>query len=540
MAGADRQTPRRPPPPNLLLGYGAALLVVAAAALLTLRAAGDFATSSREVLHTQLVLETVSSVQVGYANMVAAVRAHIITMQDRYELERQDAAADMKAALATLLILTADNAEQQSDLHLLRDELVRREAVLARALELRAEGGIDAVLTLTGSADVNAAVLRIEDLFDRVQRRERELLVKRSQLDDKRIVVLRRTLFAFFACTLVILGILLLRARDNFRRREVARRELEWQRGFADAIIDNAPLGLYLKDARELKLMRVNKVVEELMGVSRNELLGKDDRSFYPPEIAEQHLAEEFALLARGDRLTVQELIVQTPHGRRVLHVRKVPLFDDDGKADFLLGLFEDVTEQRDAEAQLQQKTRELESANKELESFSYSVSHDLRAPLRAVDGYAAMLQEDCAASLNDEGRRYLVAIREGARRMGELIQDLLGFSRLGRQPIEPVETATLVLVNAAWEVIRQSQPSLRASLTVGELPASYGDPRLLLQIWTNLLDNAVKYSAKSATPAVDVRGEIQGDEAVFSISDNGVGFDMRYYDKLFNVFQRL
>jgi signal transduction histidine kinase len=401
------------PVPNMVVGFGAALLVVAIAGLLTLRAARDFANSSRLVVHTQVVLETLAALQVGYAEMVAAVRAYVITGEERYNLERQDAAVDMHAALDTLRIMTADNALRQRDLEALRVELDHREATLMRALAVRAEGGVPAVLALAGDPDVNATTQRVSDLLDQIRREERNLLARRSQLDDDRIVNLRRTLFAFFACTVVILGVLFMRALDSYKRREAGRREL-------------------------------------------------------------------------------------------------------------------------------QLRSLELESANKELESFSYSVSHDLRAPLRAVDGYAALLQEDFAASLDDEGRRFLAAIREGARSMGVLIQDLLAFSRLGRLPIEPIETDTRILVNSAWERIQQGHKDLRATLQVGDLPPSFGDPRLLLQIWANLLDNAVKYSDKSAQPHIEVRGELKGDEAVFSVSDNGVGFDMRYYDKLFKVFQRL
>jgi light-regulated signal transduction histidine kinase (bacteriophytochrome) len=210
-------------------------------------------------------------------------------------------------------------------------------------------------------------------------------------------------------------------------------------------------------------------------------------------------------------------------------------------------GLSEDVTERRQAEQNqrelaeaLERKSRELESANKELESFSYSVSHDLRAPLRAIEGYAAILEEDYGAKLDDEGRRFLRNVREGATRMGLLIQGLLAFSRLSRQPLTPAEIDTRLLVQGAWNAIRAAQPQLRAELIVTDLPPSWGDAQLLQQAWTQLLENAVKYSSKVSEPRIAVSGEIDGREARFHIQDNGAGFDMRYYDKLFNVFQRL
>jgi signal transduction histidine kinase len=245
----------------------------------------------------------------------------------------------------------------------------------------------------------------------------------------------------------------------------------------------------------------------------------------------------------------VEELVLDTAAGRRTLVVRKAVVLGEDGRPAYLMGTSVDVTERFEQERELRRisedlaaKTRELESANRELESFSYSVSHDLRAPLRAVDGYAAVLEEDYAASLDDEGRRYLRAMRDGAARMAQLIQDLLTFSRLGRQELMPLECSTRELVEAAWDAVTLVHPAAaRAKLVAGELPASRGDPRLLHQVWVNLLDNAVKYSARVAEPVVEITaGRGSDGETVFTVADNGAGFDMKYYDKLFQVFQRL
>jgi light-regulated signal transduction histidine kinase (bacteriophytochrome) len=227
--------------------------------------------------------------------------------------------------------------------------------------------------------------------------------------------------------------------------------------------------------------------------------------------------------------------------------VRKVVIDDEHGKPMYLLGTAADITERIEAERRLRQfsnelgeKSRALEAANADLESFSYSVSHDLRAPLRAVDGYAALLQEDYGERMDDEGRRYLRAVREGAGRMGQLIQDLLTFSRLTRHAMTPQVISTRELVESAWQTVVGASPGITADLQVGDLPDSKGDPALLIQVWSNLLSNAAKYSSKAATPQVRVSGKLENGEAVFCVEDNGTGFDMRYYDKLFQVFQRL
>jgi signal transduction histidine kinase len=193
----------------------------------------------------------------------------------------------------------------------------------------------------------------------------------------------------------------------------------------------------------------------------------------------------------------------------------------------------------RHAEA-LNRVNSSLEAANQELESFSYSVSHDLRSPLRAIDGYSLMLEEDYAPQLDETARRYIKTIRAGSQRMAALIDDLLTFSRLSRQSLnlQTVDMNTLAR-RAAAEVL-ESQPEPKPAVNIAELPTVPGDPALLRQVWTNLISNAVKYSSKSATPEVQIRAAAEGRQVRFEIQDNGVGFDMKYADKLFGVFQRL
>jgi light-regulated signal transduction histidine kinase (bacteriophytochrome) len=188
----------------------------------------------------------------------------------------------------------------------------------------------------------------------------------------------------------------------------------------------------------------------------------------------------------------------------------------------------------------LERKTIELQASNKELESFSYSVSHDLRSPLRAIDSFALMLQEDYAAKLDDEGRRYIGVVREGAQQMGRLIDDLLAFSRMGREPINAVSIDLRVGAERALREVLVAHTGTSPELLMHELPPARGDAALLHHVWVNLIANAVKYSSKIAAPRIEIGGCIQGSEAVYFVKDNGAGFDMRYADKLFRVFQRL
>ena len=189
-------------------------------------------------------------------------------------------------------------------------------------------------------------------------------------------------------------------------------------------------------------------------------------------------------------------------------------------------------------EDRVTQRTVQLEQANKELEAFSYSVSHDLRAPLRAIDGFSHALLDEHAADLPEEAKRYILTIRHNAQRMGALIDDLLMFSRLSRLPIKARTIDMNLLVRTSFDELTQRGKPVE--LRVADLPFSLGDPALLKQVWINLLANAVKYTERVTAPLVEVGAEVVDGEQSYFVRDNGTGFDMRFVGKLFGVFQRL
>jgi two-component system, sensor histidine kinase and response regulator len=198
------------------------------------------------------------------------------------------------------------------------------------------------------------------------------------------------------------------------------------------------------------------------------------------------------------------------------------------------------VTLNRDLESRVERRTAELQALNRELESFSYSVSHDLRAPLRAIGGYANILLRDHAAVIPPEAADLMQRISDNARRMDQLINDLLEFSRLGRKELSLQRVNLMHVVRECFDDLRQEQEGRKVTITVGDMPACHGDLILLKQALTNLISNALKYSAKREHARIEVGGEIRKGEYLGYVRDNGVGFDMRYADKLFEVFQRL
>jgi signal transduction histidine kinase len=202
--------------------------------------------------------------------------------------------------------------------------------------------------------------------------------------------------------------------------------------------------------------------------------------------------------------------------------------------------LQEEIEARREKEEELKDSIESALAANRELEAFSYSVSHDLRAPLRAVDGYAQILSEDFGYCLDAEGKRVCAVISESARNMGRLIDDLLSFSRIGRKAMRPSPVDMANLAGSIFFELTTPEERDRIDFSLAALPYAVGDPGLLRQVWMNLLGNAIKFSSKKERALIEVRAEAQKNEMVYVIRDNGAGFDMQYVDKLFGVFQRL
>jgi signal transduction histidine kinase len=195
---------------------------------------------------------------------------------------------------------------------------------------------------------------------------------------------------------------------------------------------------------------------------------------------------------------------------------------------------------QEELEHKVESRTQELEAANKELEAFSYSVSHDLRAPLRAVSGYTMMLKEDYDASFDDEARRITENILANVKMMGRLIDDLLAFSRLGKREVRRQPVDIRGLAEAAVADLSAVSPTEKFRIDVAPMPACKGDSDLLKQVWMNLIGNAIKYSSKRDDPHIAIGSMEDTAGPIYFVRDNGAGFEMKYVDKLFKVFQRL
>lgn len=352
---------------------------------------------------------------------------------------------------------------------------------------------------------------------------------------------------------------------------------------FLDSIVENIPNMIFVKEAKELRFVRFNRAGQELIGIPRNDMMGKNDYDFFPKEQADFFTRKDREVLAAGKVVDIPEEPLQTARrGVRILHTKKIPILDEKGQPSYLLGISEDITEQKAArekiqqlnvelekrvsertaeieaanaelrkeiserkkiEADLQQRNIELEKANLELDSFVYTASHDLRAPLRSVGSFADILEANYKDVLDDQGRDYLQRIRSSARRLNALIQDLLVLSRVSRGPRHLEAAAVTDMVRTALERSEFDLEKAKINIRIQEnMPVVHCDRIKITEVFLNLINNAIKFSYRKNQDKtlVEVGYREDGGMHLFFVRDNGIGIDPKYQDKIFDIFTRL
>ncbi len=333
------------------------------------------------------------------------------------------------------------------------------------------------------------------------------------------------------------------------RRR--AEKELQSSRERYRRLVEGLSTSFIFAQDSDGTLSYVSPGAVQILGFPQTELLIGFTRLFsHHPDNQRAVNANQAAL--RGSAQARFEARCRHQDGREVvLEISQRPVFDDSGNVLAVEGIATDITERKHAELELAQyrdrlqdlvamRTASLELLNRELEAFSYSVSHDLRAPLRAIDGFSKALAEDCAESLNDLAREHLSRIRAASQRMGALIDALLQLSRLTRQKMNLQQVDISTLVHEVFEVFRDQAPQRGASLLVQDGVAAVGDPELLRAALANLIGNAWKYSAQEAHAQIEFGTLRRDGETVYYVSDNGVGFEADRANEVFGSFKRL
>jgi PAS domain S-box-containing protein len=311
----------------------------------------------------------------------------------------------------------------------------------------------------------------------------------------------------------------------------------EW---LLEAIVENIPNMIFVKDADNLAFTLFNRAGEKLLATPRSSMLGKNDYDFFPAAEAEFFQAKDRETLNAKVLVDIPEEPLPTKNGTRWLHTMKVPIVDGEGVPRYLLGISEDITERKAREAALRAAKAAADAASAELEAFAYSVAHDLRTPLRGIDGFSQALLEDYGDKLDETGHRYLGNVRQAAQRMARLIDDLLTLSRVSRSEVARERVDVTLLSRQILERLRTADPNRDVEVVVADGLETNADPRLVGVALDNLLSNAWKFTSRRKTARIEVGAiDADGDEAFF-VRDDGAGFDMAYVGKLFGAFQRL
>ena len=341
------------------------------------------------------------------------------------------------------------------------------------------------------------------------------------------------------------------RAEEELRRSQV----------FLNSVIENLPIMVFIKDP-QLRFVLINKAGEGLTGYPREVFLGKSDADFYPPDIAAGYAARDREALEGGKLVDIPEEPLETRDaGTRVLHTQKIPIPDEQGRPQYLVGISQDITERKEAEERLRRFAGRLEQNNRELQDFAYVASHDLQEPLRKVQAFGDRLKTRCADALPDEGRDYLHRMQEAARRMQILIEDLLSYSRVTTRANPFVSVDLNETVSHVLSDLEVLIGEIQAKILVEPLPTVDADATQMRQLMQNLVGNALKFRRKEGQPEVKISSRVVTDPAdvrlpklplrdfnispgnpycLLRVDDNGIGFDEKYVDKIFVVFQRL
>jgi len=329
--------------------------------------------------------------------------------------------------------------------------------------------------------------------------------------------------------------------------------ELFQERTFLRTVIDTSPNLICVKKSDGTYAL-ANKALAEVYGSTPEEMIGKKDSECpHPPEEIDRLLESDREVISHQDpKIIPEEKITFTDKKERWFTIIKIPLREEAGRCDKVLCLSMDITERKKAEAEIrrlnaelerrvEERTGQLEAANKELEAFAYSVSHDLRAPLRSIDGFSQALQEDYAALLDDQGQDFLQRICSASKRMGLLIDDLLQLSRLTRGELHRQNLDLTAMALRILDELRGAEPDRSVECIVAENLFAHGDERLLNAVLENLLGNAWKFTSRRKAAKVEFGAITTPEgEAAFFVKDNGAGFNMDHVDKLFHAFQRL
>jgi len=528
-------------------GFGLALLVLVAVSALAYLSMTRLIKADRWVAHTHDVLAELESILNELDHSESGERGYILIGDDHFLSDYQAGSTGVYGHIQRVKDLTQDNPNQQQRLEYLIPRIDERLAILKDAVDARRKQGFEAAKQIVASGRGRDQMVEIRSIITEMENEEKSLLARRVKEDEASTRNTIWTIAAFIFAAFALLGIgAYFINRDFAGRTRTAKLLYDSERKYRtlfDSIDEGFCIVEMLFDENnkpvDYRFLDTNPSFEKQTGISN--ALGKRMREIAPQH--EEHWFELYGKIAlTGEPARFENEAAQLHRWFEVFAFRI-----GEAKQKKVAILFNDITTRKRTEGEmqalnrvLQQRTVELTAVNKELEAFSYSVSHDLRAPLRHIDGFSKLLVEQHIAALPEEAREYITLIRESTTEMGQLVDDLLNLARVGRAELSLELTGLNSVVEGVVGEIKRNTTQREIEWKVQKLPFVECDPGLIRQVFANLLSNSVKFTRQREQALIEVGSTEHDGQPIIFVRDNGVGFSMKHADKLFRVFQRL
>lgn len=515
-----------------LVGFLLALIILSWLAISSYLNTKKIISSSQMVAHTLDVLYNTERVLTITTNIELGQRGYSLTGNENFLEPYYIAKSNIDNHLTTLEKLTIDNKIQQENIGKLKDQIKELMQFSSSAVESRKES-LEASIKLNTSMEGKKIMDSIRAAISRIDTEENRLLKTRNLDNENQVQRFNYTFIALMLVAGLILVVIFVAINRNLKVRLEAEQKLQAAIAESNDLYNNAPCGYHSLDS-EGRFVNVNNTLASWLGYEKKELLGKKKFSDVIHESDLPLFHKNFRIFKEtGSIYNLEFNFVKKDGSEFPVMLNAVAIHDDEGNFVKSRSITIDDTERREA-------NRKIAHLNQELEAFTYSVSHDLRAPLRSIDGYTKILEEDYLDKLDNEGKRVINVIMSNAKRMGKLIDDLLDFARLGRKDIARSRVNMTQLVANIVREQSEQEPDRKIIFKISPLIPSYVDADMMRQVWENLISNAIKYSSKHSTPSIEIDSIETENEICYTVRDNGVGFDMQYAPKLFGVFQRL
>ncbi len=531
---------------NMLIGFVAVSILLTTIATLTYINMSDLVNRENVNTNSLKILRTIEEIQFNSLGVETGMRGYLIVGDTSYLRPYIYGKSKLASNINLLIEYNKDFIAQQNEAKELK---IYTDLLLSVAEELvndELTNNTDTLKRIRMLYQTKRYMDGIRKISNDIENKERDILYKTN---IENIEKARLTKYGYFATAVLattILIIVFFIIRNELHKRKIAEDKLVESSNRIYDLYNNAPCG-YHSVGNDNIIIAMNETELKWLGYTREEVVG---------------ILSIFDLVHEKDHYKLHDFIEKVKV-KNVLFLKDLELcykrkdgscfdvmlnstvnYDKAGNSVSTRTAVLDITELNKSQekinllnVELEQNNKQLINANLELESFSYSVSHDLRAPLRAIDGYCRIILEDYYDSMDEEAKRVFTVILNNSKRMGVLIDDLLDFSRLGRKETNEVLVDHNKLLE---EILSEINIPTNYTIKIEELDMSLADRILLKQVWSNLLSNALKYSSKIAKPFIHISSYKEGEEIIYCIEDNGVGFDETYKHKLFNVFQRL